>query len=95
MLDKETAVETDYLPSPSAIVMFGSYVNGTPNEESDIDVGVAIDGFDGDWLETAAFLWKLRRDISLDIEPHLLDRKDDPSGFTAHVFKTGEIIYEA
>ena len=103
MLDKGTVVDTvkryaetvKKESSPSAVVLFGSYINGTPNEDSDIDVGVIFDGFSGDWLETSAHLWKLCRDISLDIEPHLLDRKNDPSGFTAYVFKTGEIIYEA
>jgi len=78
--------------SPSAVVLFGSFVHGDPHEDSDIDVGIVFDGFAGDWLETAARLWKLRREVSLDIEPHLLDRQNDQSGFVAHVLKTGQII---
>jgi len=80
--------------SPSAIILFGSYIKGVPDEGSDIDVGVVFDGFEGDWLETSAKLWRLRRDISLDIEPHLLDIAKDKSGFVEHVFKTGQIIYK-
>jgi len=101
MLDKATVVNTveQYAEtvrkemSPSAIVLFGSYVNGKPHEDSDIDVGVIFDGFIGDWYKTATRLWKLCRGISLDIEPHMLDRKNDQSGFAAHVLKTGQIIY--
>jgi hypothetical protein len=27
------------------------------------------------------------------VEPHLLDAEHDPSGFVAHIIKTGEVIY--
>jgi predicted nucleotidyltransferase len=81
--------------SPSAVVLFGSYINGVPNDDSDIDVGVIFDGFTGDWRQTSARLWRLRRGISFDIEPHLLDRENDKSGFVSHVIKTGELIYQA
>ena len=103
MLDKETAINTvkRYAEavtkelSPSAIVMFGSYVNGDPHEDSDIDVGVIFSGFTGDWRQTAARLWRLRRGVSLDIEPHLLDSANDKSGFVKHIFMTGHVIYQA
>jgi len=103
MLDKGTAVDTveRYVEavtkefSPSAVVLFGSYVNGTPHEDSDIDVGVVFDGFTGDWRQTASRLWRLRRGVSFDIEPHLLDSANDKSGFVKHIFKTGKIIYQA
>ena len=100
MLDKKAAisavnryadvVKKEY--SPFAVVFFGSYINGEPHEDSDIDIGVVFDGFNGDWLETSSRLWRLRREISLDIEPHLLDKQNDRSGFTAYVLKTGNIV---
>ncbi|MDR0904344.1 MAG: nucleotidyltransferase domain-containing protein [Ruminococcus sp.] len=76
------------------VVLFGSYVNGTPNEWSDIDVAVIINNFTGDWYGDAVQLVRLRRNISTDIEPHLLDEINDGTGFCEHVLKTGEIIYE-
>ncbi|MCL2322251.1 MAG: nucleotidyltransferase domain-containing protein [Oscillospiraceae bacterium] len=102
MLDKETVVNIvkQYVEAvtkefePSAVVLFGSYINGNPNEDSDIDVGVVFNGFTGDWLQTAAQLWRLRRKVSLDIEPHLLDSTNDQSGFVNHIFKTGQVIYQ-
>jgi predicted nucleotidyltransferase len=103
MLDKATVVKlvkqyTQLITnefSPSAIVLFGSYVNGNPHEDSDIDVGIIFNNFSGDWQQTVTQLWRLRRDISLDIEPHLFDELNDKSGFVEHIKKTGEIVYQA
>ena len=103
MLDKGTVINTveQYAEvvtkalSPSAVVLFGSYVNGEPHQDSDIDVGVIFNDFTGDWRKTATQLWKLREDVSFDIEPHLLDSANDKSGFVKHVFKTGQVIYQA
>ncbi|MDR2712115.1 MAG: nucleotidyltransferase domain-containing protein [Clostridiales bacterium] len=103
MLDKGTVINTArrYAEAvtkelaPSAVVLFGSHINGTPHEDSDIDVGVVFNGFTGNWHQTAAQLWRLLRGVSFDIEPHLLDSANDKSGFVKHVFKTGQIIYQA
>jgi len=103
MLDKKTLIDTveRYTEavkrefSPNAVVLFGSYINGNPHENSDIDVGVVFNDFTGDWRKTSSRLWNLAYEISWDIEPHLLDSKNDKSGFVKHVFKTGQIIYKA
>ena len=103
MLDQETAVSMarKYAEAvkkefaPDAVVLFGSYVKGTAHEDSDIDVAVVFNGFTGDWLKASSHLWKLRRGISFHIEPHLLDAAEDKSGFVKHVFKTGQVIYQA
>lgn len=80
---------------PKSIILFGSYVNGTLNESSDIDIAVILDGFEGDWLKTSSLLFRLRRGVSIDIEPHLIDERNDRSGFVEHVVQTGEVIYAA
>jgi predicted nucleotidyltransferase len=103
MLDKRTVINTveryaDAVKkefSPFAVVLFGSYVKGDANDDSDIDVGVIFNGFNGDWMKTSSRLWNLAYDISWDIEPHLLDATQDKSGFVQHVFKTGQVIYQA
>jgi predicted nucleotidyltransferase len=81
--------------SPYSILLFGSYAKGNPREESDIDVAVIFNGFDGNWLDAAARLWRLTENINYEIEPHLLDITQDKSGFVKHVIKTGEVIYQA
>jgi predicted nucleotidyltransferase len=103
MLDKRAVVNTveQYAIavinelSPAAIVLYGSHANGNAREDSDIDVAVIFDGIKGDWLEISSRLWRLRRNISFDIEPILLDRATDKSGFVQNIFKTGQVIYQA
>jgi predicted nucleotidyltransferase len=103
MLDKTTVRELAEKYSkevvkfldPQAIILFGSYVNGTPHEYSDIDIAVVMNNYQGNWLETATRLCSLRVQVSIDIEPHLLDETSDRSGFLKYVKKTGEIIYKA
>jgi predicted nucleotidyltransferase len=76
------------------VVLFGSYVNGTPHEWSDIDVGIIVNNYNGTNYEGVVRLYKLRDNISYEIEPHLLSEAKDPYGFCEHVLKTGEIIYQ-
>ena len=80
--------------NPDKVILFGSYVNGNPHEESDIDVAVFVHGLDDEtWYNTRIMLQRIRRNgLYLDIEPHLLDENHDPSGFAEHVIKTGENI---
>ena len=56
---------------------------------------MVFDGFTGDWLDASSRLWRLRRGISDDIEPILLDRTQDLSGFIEQIFNTGEVLYKA
>jgi predicted nucleotidyltransferase len=79
----------------SQIVLFGSHVNGEAREDSDIDVAVIVPEIRGDFLTLAARLCHLRNDIDPMIEPHLLSRANDDSGFVREVLRTGEVIYHA
>ena len=103
MLDKESVREiarkyadkVREVLNPASIVIFGSYINGTPHEYSDIDIAVIMNDYQGDWLQTYSMLFALKRHINLDIEPHLLDEAFDRSGFVEHVVKTGEYVYKS
>ena len=102
MLDKTTVREiamqytnrVRQIYEPKQVILFGSYINGNPHEYSDIDIAVVFDNYDGDWLKAWTELFQLRRGISYDIEPHMMDGTGDRSGFLEHIMKTGEIIYE-
>ena len=74
---------------PVAVVVYGSYVNGTPNENSDIDIAVIFDGFNGDFLSLSASLYRLTCDVSTTIEPVILDLANDKSDFAKTVLRTG------
>ena len=85
MLDKRTVITTieQYASAvtrefdPAAIILYGSYAQGTAHKDSDIDVVVIFEDFTGDWLKTSSRLWYLTEDISFDIEPILADNKQD------------------
>ena len=78
--------------TPAAVVLNGSYVNGTQTDELDIDIAVIFDSFNGDFLETSALLYQLTCEVDTSIEPILLDVSKDNSGFAREVIRTGQQI---
>jgi predicted nucleotidyltransferase len=100
-MDKKQAVSYAHLYAqevlkelqPERIVLFGSHAANNAKAESDIDVAVVFNGLPGDHYIISTLLWKLTRQVSSYIEPILLDRSDDKSGFAEEVLRTGEVIY--
>jgi len=105
MLDKkqarqiaiEYAKEVNKFLNLDKVILFGSYVDGSPNEESDIDVAVFVRDLDAEtWYQARILLQELRwNETFIDIEPHLLEEENDPSGFAQHVATAGEVVYAA
>ncbi|MDO8302258.1 MAG: nucleotidyltransferase domain-containing protein [Sedimentisphaerales bacterium] len=77
------------------VVLYGSYARGNATEYSDIDIAVIVDEFRGDYLKASANLFNLVRGVNTKIEPVLLSRKNDKSGFLESILKHGKIIYKA
>jgi len=74
------------------IILFGSYAKGEQKYGSDIDIAVVVSDFEGDFLELNAKLFSIVRNIDLRIEPIILDRKNDRSGFLESIEKYGILI---
>jgi predicted nucleotidyltransferase len=71
-------------------------VRGTAHKDSDIDVAVIVDHFDGsakEFFATWTELIMMCDGIDWRIEPHLLEADIDRSGFLAHVRHTGQVLY--
>ena len=79
----------------SMVVLYGSHARGTAGKDSDIDIAVVVDEFHGDYLKTSADLFNLVRTVNKRIEPVLLSRENDKSGFLENVLKHGKIIYKS
>jgi predicted nucleotidyltransferase len=62
------------------------------SQDSDIDVAVVVDEMTGDFFETRPILWKISRQVDDRIEPLILERKHDDSGFLAEVMRSGIVI---
>lgn len=72
--------------------LFGSYAKDANTENSDIDVAIVSSNISGDFFSVNPLLWKLRRQIDDRIEPVLIDRCNDQSGFLDEIQKHGIII---
>lgn len=75
-----------------AIILFGSYANGTNSKDSDIDIAIITSDLKDDIIDEEFKLMKLRRKIDIRIEPHIIRTKDfeeksDP--FIQEVIETG------
>jgi len=91
-LSRKYASEVERVLNPQAVVLFGSHAKGTAHANSDIDIAVILNDFTGDYLEMSKQLYKLRRHISADIEPVLLDASRDDSGFVGEIMRTGHVL---
>ncbi len=74
---------------------FGSYAKKTNRKDSDIDVAIVVNSIKGDYFSTIPLMWKLRRQIDDRIEPILIEKDNDSSGFLEEIQKNGIEIEEA
>jgi len=72
--------------------LFGSFAKGTPHKDSDIDIAFVVSNWTGGYFDTIVPIWKLRRDIDVRIEPHIIDPDEDYAYFLREVQKTGILI---
>ena len=77
---------------PIKLILFGSHARGDPGPDSDIDIAVVVDRFEGDYLEFQASLWRAGREVDDRIEPVLIIEGSDPSGFYQSIRTYGEMI---
>jgi len=63
------------------------------HKDSDIDVALVVNHFEGDYFEVIPPIWRLRENIDFRIEPHVIARDTDYAGFLNEIEQTGiEII---
>ena len=74
--------------------LFGSFVKGTYDTDSDIDLAVFLDQDDIDGFNENVMMMKIRRRIDLRIEPHAFARTDfdETNPFINEIIRTGERI---
>ena len=77
------------------IRLFGSRADSAApvRDDSDIDIAVVVDSLDRDFLDFSRELYRIRRDISMLIEPVLLISDRDASGFLEEIRATGQVLY--
>jgi predicted nucleotidyltransferase len=74
-----------------AVYLYGSYSKGNYTEGSDIDIAVVVDKLNDNFFEDTPLLWKLRRKISLMIEPVLIT-EDESNPLYYDIIRTGTLV---
>ncbi len=77
-----------YIPFEK-VYLFGSYAKNTNRSDSDIDVAIVVNKLEGDFFTIHPLLWKLRRQVDDRIEPILIEKDNDYSGFLIEIQRTG------
>jgi len=72
-----------------SVYLFGSCAKEVNREHSDIDVAVVVSNISDDFFAVNPLLWKLRRQIDDRIEPILIDKSNDKSGFLDEIKRNG------
>jgi predicted nucleotidyltransferase len=72
-----------------SIILYGSYINGKPHEDSDIDVAVVMEESKYSFLKVNTILQKIMWNIDTRIEPIVMSSKFSNKDFFDHVMKTG------
>ena len=72
-----------------SVYLFGSYAMDNFREDSDIDIAVIVSNISGDFFSVNPLLWKLRRQVDDRIEPVLIDRNNNRSGFLEEIKRNG------
>ncbi len=75
------------------VVFYGSYSRSDNTIDSDIDVAFVVDGIKGNYLDVWVKLFELADKIDNRIEPIILNKKNDRSGYLAKILREGKIIY--
>lgn len=60
--------------------------------DSDVDVAIILDESNEDYFYTRPLIWKISRAVDDRIEPLIIERKHDDSGFLEEIIKTGVVI---
>jgi predicted nucleotidyltransferase len=86
----QALVKKSDFPMPiEAVYLFGSYAKGTAHKDSDIDVALVVNHFDGEYFDVIPPIWRLIENIDFRIEPHVIARDTDYAGFLDEIQHTG------
>jgi len=92
-ISKKFSKEIQNLFPVEKIVLFGSFARGTNHKWSDIDIAVVVNKYDFDFFETYRKLGTITLKLDTRLEPVIIDKSKDYSGFLKAIYKEGIIIY--
>ncbi|MGM0608973.1 MAG: nucleotidyltransferase family protein [Candidatus Muiribacteriota bacterium] len=101
-MDKKTVIEiaSKYIKEAKKIFnfneayLFGSRINDSFSEMSDIDIAFVLNEDIGtqEYFNYLSKLYELTESINVLIEPHIIIKSSDRTGFTDKIYSTGKKI---
>ena len=92
---------------PYKVILFGSYANGNPTEDSDLDVAVILDSDEiaeefaermNQWRPVATAVREINYQIAMDIlvysKAEIDYLKENENYFVKEIEDTGKVLYE-
>ena len=93
IIDKVKAYRQEiqgWFPMPiENMYLYGSYAKGSARKDSDIDVAIVVRHFEGNYFDIVPVLWKLTHKVDHRIEPVVVARDTDYTGFIDEIQRTG------
>ena len=74
------------------VYLFGSFIKGTPTNNSDIDVAFVVKNIEGNFFDIIPPIHRLTEKVDFRIEPHVIARDTDYAGFLNEIQRTGILI---
>ena len=71
------------------VYVFGSYSKGNFREESDIDIAFIVNKISDNHFQLSAKLYELVNKIDCRMEPVILNKNNDKSGFVKNIIENG------
>ena len=92
---KKFSIRAKDVIATEKIILFGSFAKGTNHKDSDIDIALIVKDSRYNFFKTYRQLSNICREIDTRIEPIILEKNKDFSGFLETIYKEGIIIYKA
>ena len=89
---KQLVDSSNLLKDIEQVYLFGSFVKGTPNKYSDIDVAFVVNSIEGDFFDIIPPIHRLTEKVDFRIEPHVVARDTDYAGFIDEIQRTGILV---
>ena len=91
-LYKQLVDNSKLLKNIEQVYLFGSFVNGVPNHNSDIDVAFVVKNLEGNFFDIIPPIHRLTEKVDFRIEPHVVARDTDYAGFIDEIRQTGILV---
>jgi predicted nucleotidyltransferase len=89
---KQLVYSSNLLKDIEQVYLFGSFVKGSPNNYSDIDVAFVVKNIEGDFFDVIPPIHRLTEKVDFRIEPHVVARDTDYAGFIDEIQRTGILV---